>query len=206
MADEPELPLEPEAPPLVVWFRWLFHYARHEGAVIRQAPVAFCIGIAIFGALVFFGLQWHSAGADAEKNATIENQKSQIAVLQEENKGVLPQQAAINVKRQKTVEQLQKFYVESTPLLNENLPKNISPQDFDKYQAAVNDWTNRTATWIQQNMGEPARDRFLDYGQGFSLNWNRAVNEQHNSDINALGAYRKNLSTLIETNAWDHNP
>ena len=40
MGEEPELPLEPEAPQLVVWARWLAHYVRYEGAVIRQAPIA----------------------------------------------------------------------------------------------------------------------------------------------------------------------
>ena len=157
----------------------------------------------IIGALIFFGLQWHNSGVEATKDATIENQKSQISVLEEENKGVQPKQAAINVRRKKLVEQLQKFYVKSTPLLNANLPKNISADDFTKYQNAVNEWGNRTATWIRENMGEPARDRFLDYGQGFSFHWARAVNDQHNNDINVLGAYRKKLSLLIETNAWD---
>jgi predicted RNA-binding protein Jag len=181
-------------------------YLQKEGRVIKGAPVAFGVGVALVGAVVFGLLDWHYSAEVRTQAATIENQKSHIAVLEEENKGVLPQQAAINVKRQKIVEQLQKFYVESTPILNANLPKTISADDFAKYQTAVNDWITRTATWIQQNMGEPARDRFLDYGQGFSFSWNRAVNEQHNNDINLIGAYRKNLSSLIESNAWDRIP
>jgi hypothetical protein len=182
-------------------------YLRQEGRVIKAAPVAVMTFVilcgAVIGGIVFGIVQWHYSGEVSTQAATIENQKSHIAVLEEENKGVQPQQAAINAKRKALVEQLEKFYVESTPILNANLPKDISAADFANYQQAVNDWIKRTATWIQQNMGEPARDRFLDYGQGFSFNWARAVNEQHNSDINLLGAYRKNLSTLIETNAWD---
>jgi hypothetical protein len=83
------------------------------------------------------------------------------------------------------------------------LPKNISSEDFAKYQTAFNDWVMKTAEWIRVNMGEAAKDRFLDYGSGFNFTWNRAANEQHNNIINLLGAYRKPLSTLIETNAWD---
>lgn len=185
-------------------------YLRAEGRVIKAAPVAVTTFVVlcsiVIGAIIFGIVQWHYSEEVATQAATIENQKSHIAVLEEENKGVQPQQAAINAKRKKIVEQLQKFYVESTPILNANLPRDISPQDFSKYQAMVNEWINHTATWIQDNMGEPARDRFLDYGQGFSFGWNRAVNEQHNNDINLLGAYRKNLSELIETNAWDRIP
>jgi len=175
--------------------------------VVKAAPVAVATLVilsgAVIGGAVFGMVEWHYSGEVSTQAATIENQKSHIAVLEEENKGVQPQQAAINAKRKALVEQLEKFYVESTPILNANLPKDISAADFATYQNGVNDWVNRTANWIQNNMGEPARDRFLDYGQGFSSTWNRAVNEQHNSDINLLGAYRKNLSTLIETNAWD---
>jgi hypothetical protein len=199
----PNLPEGPDPPEAVKWVRWAVHHFVYESEVIRRAPIAFVVAVAIICAATFFGLQWHNASVEATKDATIENQKSHIATLEEEVKGVAPQQAAINAKRKNVVEQLQKFYVESTPLLNANLPKDISPNDFASYQTAVNNWITRTATWIQDNMGVPARDRFLDYGQGFSFSWNRAVNEQHNNIINSLGAYRKNLSTLIETNAWD---
>jgi hypothetical protein len=183
--------------------RAVAEYLQKEGRVIKDAPIAFLVGVAFLGVVIFAVLDWHYSGEVATQSATIENQKSHIAVLEEENKGVQPQQAAINAKRKALVEQLEKFYVESTPLLNANLPKDISAADFSHYQQEVNEWVARTSKWIQQNMGEPARDRFLDYGQGFSFNWNRAVNEQHNGDINLLGAYRKNLATLIETNAWD---
>jgi hypothetical protein len=95
----PPLPEPPEPPEAVKWVRWIFHHFANEGKVIRQAPGAFVIAVAIIGCLVFIVLQWHHAGADATKDATIENQKSHIAVLEEEVRGLPPQQAAINVKR-----------------------------------------------------------------------------------------------------------
>jgi hypothetical protein len=203
MSESPELPEPPDPPEAVKWLRWLVHHFSHEGKVIREAPIGFILAVAAVCALLFIGLQWHNSGVEATKDATIENQRSHIAVLEEEVRGLPPQQAAINVKRKQIVEQLQKFYTESTPILNADLPKNISAEDFAKYQAVYNSWVVRCSGWIQQNMGEPARDRFLDYGSGFSFNWDRAVNPQHNNIINLMGSYRKNLTTLIETNAWD---
>jgi hypothetical protein len=71
------------------------------------------------------------------------------------------------------------------------------------YVSNFNSWANDTSKWMLENMGESARDRFLDYGPGFSFNCDRAVNEQHNTIINLTSAFRKNLTTLIESDAWD---
>jgi|SRR6185437_4845710 membrane protein implicated in regulation of membrane protease activity len=106
-------------------------------------------------------------------------------------------------KRAAKREQLQKFYIECGQLLNTPLKKPISDEDFKKYSDAADEWVNRTATWINNNLGEAATARFLDRSGAMSFSYSAAVNEQHNNIINALTAFRKNLSILIETNAWD---
>jgi hypothetical protein len=115
----------------------------------------------------------------------------------------IAQQRSIADKRASIRTKLQQFYVESGPLLNRDLPKDISEADFKKYEIEVNTWVNMTAQWIQQNLGNAALAKFTDIGSGFSFSWNRAINEKHNNIINYLTRFRQNLSILIESGAWD---
>jgi hypothetical protein len=199
----PELPTPPEPPEFIKWARWLDHYVRYEGEVIRKAPGAFAIGVLAAGAFIFFGLEWHHGSVDATKDATIENQKSNIAVLEEEVKGLPPQQAAINVKRKKIVEQLQSFYVEAGPLINQEIPKSAPIEQFNSWKINAQAWADKTGHWISDNMGDAAREKFYDDGNGTFLFYSSSYNEEHNRYKNFLARLRRNLSTLIETNAWD---
>jgi hypothetical protein len=182
-------------------------YLRKEGRVIKEAPVIIStlilfVGVVISG--VVFGIfEWHYSGQISTQTATIENQKSHIAVLEEENKGVQPQQAAINVKRRKIIEQLQKFYVEAGPFINSPIPKDAPVEVFNQYKAAVDLWANNTISWIEQNMGAPAKERFLDNANGMSLSYSNAYNQEHNNYLNVLARSRRNLTALIENPSWD---
>jgi hypothetical protein len=182
-------------------------YLRKEGRVIKEAPVIIStlilfVGVVIIG--VVFGIfEWHYSGQVSTQAATIENQKSHIAVLEEENKGVQPQQAAINVKRRKIIEQLQKYYVEAGPLINSPIPKDASVETFKQYKAAVDTWANNTISWIEQNMGTPAKERFLDNASGVTLSYSNAYNQEHNNYLNFLARSRRNLAALIENPSWD---
>ncbi len=113
------------------------------------------------------------------------------------------QAEAIGDKRVETREQLHKFYVESETLLNTVIPKDISSEDFQIYSDNVNNWATSAANWIGENLGAAARAKFLDRSSVPYLSYGRQVNDQHNAIINALVAFGKNLSTLIETSAWD---
>jgi len=81
----------------------------------------------------------------------------------------LAQQRSAADKRASIRAKLQQFYVESGPLLNRNLPKNITDADFQKYENEVNVWVNTTARWIQQNLGDAATAKFTDVGGGFRV-------------------------------------
>ncbi|HEX4410576.1 MAG TPA: hypothetical protein VH206_17530 [Xanthobacteraceae bacterium] len=199
MAEEPNLPLEPEAPEIVVWIRWLLHYVRYEGAVIRQAPLAFCIGVLALGGLVFFGLQWHHAGTDATKDATLENQRSHIAILEEELKGTQPQQGA--VQRADIRTKLQSFYVEGGHLIRDI---RAGPAQLpDKETDAIIQWVEQTAAWIEANMGTAAKDRFMDPGRDWFGSWSTFKTEDRFTIIRISTVFRANLVDLIENPAWD---
>jgi hypothetical protein len=99
-------------------------------------------------------------------------------------------------------EQLQVFYVSGGLLVDRNLPKDISNEDFVKYVQEVETWINSTAGWIESHLGKAAASRFMDKGTGFTVSWNRAVNEHHNNIINVVGKFRENLAKLIENGNW----
>lgn len=102
-----------------------------------------------------------------------------------------------------TREALQGFYISGGDILNRSIPKTIPPADFDKYSAEADAWLNEANNWILKNLGTAASARFLDRGGGPFLMWDRAANAQHNSILNAMVAYRGNLTKMIEVNAWD---
>jgi hypothetical protein len=105
--------------------------------------------------------------------------------------------------RAATREKLQALYIECGNLLNAPIPKGISDAEFKKYSDVVDAWLNVAATWIGGNLGDAAKAKFLDRSSAPFLMYDAAANTQHNNILNALTAFRRNLSTLIETNAWD---
>jgi tRNA/tmRNA/rRNA uracil-C5-methylase (TrmA/RlmC/RlmD family) len=113
-------------------------------------------------------------------------------------------QANITVdKRAEKRGHLQQLFIQSSQIIDTQIPKTISDEDFKKYQASIDKWLNESATWIEENLGPAAKAKFLDRSSAPFLMYDAAANTQHNNIINAMMAFRKNLSTLIETNAWD---
>ena len=117
----------------------------------------------------------------------------------------LAQQAAAADKRAAIRAKLQEFYVEVGPIINRSFPKDTPKEDFDKYTAEANTWANTTAHWIEENMGVPARERFLDRTGMLSVSIPKALNETHAQIIQNLTRLRQNLLVLIESGAWDKN-
>ncbi len=98
--------------------------------------------------------------------------------------------------------QLQEFYISGTELLQRNLPKDISEEDFDSYVNETKQWVNETAHWIQENMSYPARVRFLDRTGIISAQYSAQVNERHGKIIANLQRFKENLETLMRADDW----
>jgi hypothetical protein len=113
------------------------------------------------------------------------------------------QAAATIDKRADIRKRLHQFYIAGEAFLEANLPKNISEEDFKAYEAAANRWWNDSASWILEHLGPPARAKFLDRSSTQWLNYEKRVNESHNAILNTVVNFRKNISTLIETDAYD---
>jgi hypothetical protein len=111
--------------------------------------------------------------------------------------------AAQKLKGDRAREALQRFYVEVGPIINRQLPKDISEEDFANYVLEADKWVTSTASWINENMGVAARERFLDRTGMNAVSFTAAVNNQHNSILTNLTRLRQNLSLLIESSAWE---
>jgi hypothetical protein len=98
---------------------------------------------------------------------------------------------------------LQDFYVAVEPIITRSLPADISETDFDTYVEEANTWATNCADWIAENMGEPAKARFLDRTYILAIHPRGAVNETHIEIIRNLARFRQNLLVLIESDAWD---
>jgi MFS family permease len=98
--------------------------------------------------------------------------------------------------------QLQEFYISVTELLQRNLPKDISDEDFERYVTETKQWVDDTARWIQENMSYPARVRFLDRTEIIGAQYSAQVTERHGKIIANLLRFKRNLETLMQNDDW----
>lgn len=106
-------------------------------------------------------------------------------------------------QRSEVKEQLQQFYVDVGPILERHLEKGTSDEEFKKYVSQAQAWVDNTAGWIEENMGIPARERFLDRTGIMASRYSAAINNEHNALISNLTRLRLNLRELIVSPAWD---
>jgi hypothetical protein len=113
------------------------------------------------------------------------------------------QQSQKSVLRAKHVAQLQEFWIVGGRILNENLTKDTSKDDFDKWVNSANMWVNDTAKWIGDNMGAAARERFLDTSGMMAMTYSRAISSEHNQAVQNIIRFRDNLRYLMDNESWD---
>ena len=119
---EPTVPPEaPEAPEAIKWLRWLAHHFSREGKVIRGAPVAFTLAVSALVILTYLAAEWHHSDTVALKDATIENQRTRIAILEGELKSASPQLAAIQARRAAIRERLLEIYIAAGPMVGKDV-------------------------------------------------------------------------------------
>jgi hypothetical protein len=171
--------------------------------VLRQAPVTFLVGLIFVAGIVFAATEWHFREQIDTQRDTIANQRSRIDQLQEELKGTSPQLAAIQANRDKIRTNLQKYYVSYTDQWNRSVK---NEQEVHELIADVNALNAESYVWVMNNMGEAAADKLFDPGSSASFSYSKAYNADHNNVLNLIVQVRRNLSTLIETAAWDGKP
>ncbi len=138
-----------------------------------------------------------------EQSATIQNQSATIAQLREQLKGTSPELAAIQANRDQIRAGLKSFYVRGGELFRRKVSDEPS---LNQWTADANAWALETQSWIAGNMGDAARERFLDMGNTADVGWVDSFNQIHTNMRNSVARFRRNLSTLIETAAWDGHP
>lgn len=111
--------------------------------------------------------------------------------------------ADVEYVRRQQKRQLQHFYTAGLKLKERTLPKNSATDaDVDAWIKEVDEWLIHTASWLDSNLGEGARARFLDRTGMLKTTWTLAVNETHNRTYFALDKFCQNLRAIIETDAW----
>ena len=98
---------------------------------------------------------------------------------------------------------LQGFYISGGAILDRPLSKDISVSEMQAYEAEANAWATQTRDWIETTLGHAAAVRFLDLSTALSFSSSRAANSRHNELLNSITGFRKNLTQMIEVNAWD---
>jgi hypothetical protein len=135
--------------------------------------------------------------------ATIKNEDATIAQLREQLKGTSPELAAIQANRDAFRIGLQNFYMRGGELFRRKISDEPS---LNQWMTDVNSWAIETQNWIAGNMGQPAVEKFVDQGNTGDVNWGDSFNQAHTNVRNTIARFRRNLSTLIETAAWDGRP
>jgi hypothetical protein len=191
-------------------------YLQKEGRVIKDAPAAYIVGVAILGGVIFAVLDWHYREEIANKDSTIQTQQARIGTLEGELKGASPQLAALEARRAASREHLLELYVAPAELTKvetppPDLPYNGHSSDQIKalvasVDATTRNWENTTASWLEKNLGPAAKSRFLDISNMPVYSWSLSDignNSELTSILNRVVNERKNLAVLIETSAYD---
>lgn len=128
-----------------------------------------------------------------------------VQTWREENKArmIAEQTIARAKERTATKAQLQTFYIELGQMIDIQVPKDISTEDFAKFGAASDLKIGEMASWILKNMGPPAFARFLDRTGMMAVTYPAAVNQIHNTLLMNESRYRQNVLAMIESSAWD---
>ena len=186
------------------WLVKIWERIAPEWRVIAQAKILFSVSVLFCATLGFLGswamMGWHYAGTVSSLTSAVSARDGTIGQLQEELRGTSPQLAAIQAGRDKIRTQLQAFYVRGGTLLNRNIQ---SKDEMPKFIEDTDSWAKETDDWAMKNMGEAAAARIFDSEAAPSLIWGNAVSPEYSNVKNYIIGVRRNLSTVIETAAWD---
>ena len=117
-----------------------------------------------------------------------------------------------SIQEELTKRGLKTLYAEAGPFIVtandiEAMPFNTSEaiavrqKKIDDLVADINSWDDKTASWLRHNLGETARERFLDTANLPTFCWTNDCNEYLGRPLNRLVNRKKNLSAVLENQA-----
>jgi hypothetical protein len=96
------------------------------------------------------------------------------------------------------IAKLHEFYIRAAPFAS----RSVRPENFHQDVSEIEAWANDTAGWIDANLGCAARERFLDRTDHSPIVYN-GVSKEHSDALVSVNGWRRNLTRLIENDAWD---
>lgn len=104
---------------------------------------------------------------------------------------------------------LQLIYSSATPLTDRKIPislehpDSLSKDDVSTFKKDFEKWEQESANWILTNVGETARDQFLDRSNITVFSWGDRFDNDYNLSRNRLAGDRRNLIAIMESRIYD---
>jgi len=98
---------------------------------------------------------------------------------------------------------LQEFYSRLHALQSRPFPRDTPEEKFEAWVQEVNKWEQSTKEWVAANLGEAAVRRLFDFSSLMSVSLIGRFNDRNGKILPRLGCVTKNLTSLIESGAWD---
>lgn len=115
------------------------------------------------------------------------------------------QTATASLQKSAHAEKLTQFYADLSGLFFQQLPKDMSNDDFALWEKHVVEKQDEIMKWVYYNMGPTGQARLLDLEGGEMRKWPSAINEKQNLIMNQIFHFQKNLRAMIETTVWDRH-
>ena len=156
-----------------------------------------CVGITVFSIFVSCEFAWID-----EHDQVVSLKQKEVSTKQSELDAA---KKAIETRRAQKAE-MQRFMARATEIIEKRLPYGqnrgqLMADDprFQQYESDANKWIVDSSTWLLQNFGEKAQQRFLDISrtEAHDNDLAESVNQTHMQIMMNLQKYRENLRLMI---------
>jgi hypothetical protein len=179
-------------------------------SLIEDAPIALKLATVFcaLGALVILELETRLAQVSVQiRRIRISRFQIAISVIGLIYAGFIVYAVAHAAERQRIMNGLQKIYITSGSLLNREIigVTNLEAPDdnaLSQYEKDFAEWQNRSQEWIGENVGEAAKERFLDRSLISYLGYGARYNERYSTIRNRLREERNNLHAILESRIY----